>query len=97
MITTRVLAGLVLAATTSTAAMAADLTPVKFGTNWLPQAEHGGYYQAEKRRSSSVKGAQSTSKIFRNRYGFLLGFGLLPSPGWEGSTAKLGGFKPLTF
>nr|WP_321508855.1 ABC transporter substrate-binding protein [uncultured Celeribacter sp.] len=46
MITTRVLAGLVLAATTSTAAMAADLTPVKFGTNWLPQAEHGGYYQA---------------------------------------------------
>ena len=46
MITTRVLAGLVLAATTSTAAVAADLTPVKFGTNWLPQAEHGGYYQA---------------------------------------------------
>ncbi|WP_434287726.1 ABC transporter substrate-binding protein [Celeribacter sp. SCSIO 80788] len=46
----RVLAGLALAATTSTAAltgaMAADLTPVSFGTNWLAQAEHGGYYQA---------------------------------------------------
>jgi ABC-type nitrate/sulfonate/bicarbonate transport systems, periplasmic components len=43
---TRVLAGLALAATTSTAALAADLTPVSFGTNWLAQAEHGGYYQA---------------------------------------------------
>ncbi|PTQ69300.1 ABC transporter substrate-binding protein [Celeribacter persicus] len=43
---TRVLAGLALAATTSTAAFAADLTPVSFGTNWLAQAEHGGYYQA---------------------------------------------------
>ncbi|ATG46228.1 ABC transporter substrate-binding protein [Celeribacter ethanolicus] len=46
----RVLAGLALAATTSTAALtgalAADLTPVSFGTNWLAQAEHGGYYQA---------------------------------------------------
>ncbi|RAI04031.1 nitrate ABC transporter substrate-binding protein [Acuticoccus sediminis] len=27
-------------------AAAQDLTPVTFGTNWLPQAEHGGYYQA---------------------------------------------------
>ncbi|MEO1102557.1 MAG: ABC transporter substrate-binding protein [Pseudomonadota bacterium] len=27
-------------------ANAQDLTPVTFGTNWLPQAEHGGYYQA---------------------------------------------------
>lgn len=46
----RVLAGLTLAATTSTAALtgafAADLTAVSFGTNWLPEAEHGGYYQA---------------------------------------------------
>ncbi|WP_417279008.1 ABC transporter substrate-binding protein [Celeribacter sp.] len=46
----RVLAGLTLAATTSTialtGAMAQDLTPVSFGTNWLAQAEHGGYYQA---------------------------------------------------
>jgi len=25
---------------------AQDLTEVTFGTNWLPQAEHGGYYQA---------------------------------------------------
>ena len=30
----------------STALAADDLTEVKFGTNWLPQAEHGGYYQA---------------------------------------------------
>jgi len=28
------------------AATAGDLVPVKFGTNWLPEAEHGGYYQA---------------------------------------------------
>ena len=27
-------------------AMAQDLTPVSFGTNWVAQAEHGGYYQA---------------------------------------------------
>ncbi|WMS42768.1 ABC transporter substrate-binding protein [Acuticoccus sp. MNP-M23] len=27
-------------------AAAQDLTPVTFGTNWLPQGEHGGYYQA---------------------------------------------------
>ncbi|AJE47764.1 ABC transporter substrate-binding protein [Celeribacter indicus] len=46
----RVLAGLSLAATGSTAALtgaaAQDLTPVSFGTNWLAQAEHGGYYQS---------------------------------------------------
>lgn len=31
----------------STAPLAAqDLKSVTFGTNWLPQAEHGGYYQA---------------------------------------------------
>ncbi len=29
---------------TTTAAVA--LTPVTFGTNWLPQAEHGGFYQS---------------------------------------------------
>lgn len=29
-----------------TAAFAQDLTPVTFGTNWLAQAEHGGFYQA---------------------------------------------------
>ena len=28
------------------AAQAQDTTAVTFGTNWLPQAEHGGYYQA---------------------------------------------------
>ena len=33
-----------------------------------------------------MKSAQTTLKIFRNRYGFLLGFGPLPSPGWEGSS-----------
>lgn len=27
-------------------AVAQDLTEVTFGTNWLPQAEHGGYYQS---------------------------------------------------
>lgn len=27
-------------------AAAQELTEVTFGTNWLPQAEHGGYYQA---------------------------------------------------
>ncbi|MEM8731112.1 MAG: ABC transporter substrate-binding protein [Pseudomonadota bacterium] len=30
----------------SGAAAAQDLTKVSFGTNWVPQAEHGGYYQA---------------------------------------------------
>lgn len=30
----------------SGAAFAQDLTPVSFGTNWVAQAEHGGYYQA---------------------------------------------------
>ncbi|MBE3637735.1 ABC transporter substrate-binding protein [Mangrovicoccus algicola] len=29
-----------------TAAAAQDLTEVSFGTNWVAQAEHGGYYQA---------------------------------------------------
>ncbi len=28
------------------AAFAQDLTPVTFGTNWLAQAEHGGFYQS---------------------------------------------------
>ena len=27
-------------------AAAQDLTPVTFGTNWVAQAEHGGYHQA---------------------------------------------------
>ena len=35
-------AGLAAAGTAS----AQDLTPVVFGTNWLAQAEHGGFYQA---------------------------------------------------
>ncbi|MCF3934179.1 ABC transporter substrate-binding protein [Acuticoccus sp. M5D2P5] len=30
----------------ASAVHAQELTPVTFGTNWLPQAEHGGYYQA---------------------------------------------------
>jgi NitT/TauT family transport system substrate-binding protein len=28
------------------AALAQDLTPVTFGTNWVAQAEHGGFYQS---------------------------------------------------
>jgi len=39
------LASAALVATLAPAA-AQDLTPVTFGTNWLPQGEHGGYYQA---------------------------------------------------
>ncbi|MBU2994602.1 ABC transporter substrate-binding protein [Octadecabacter sp. 1_MG-2023] len=35
-----------LAAMTASNAFAQDLTPVTFGTNWLAQAEHGGFYQA---------------------------------------------------
>jgi NitT/TauT family transport system substrate-binding protein len=31
---------------TATATAATALTPVSFGTNWLPQAEHGGFYQS---------------------------------------------------
>ncbi len=30
----------------SSASAALALTPVTFGTNWLPQAEHGGFYQS---------------------------------------------------
>ena len=30
----------------ATATAAVALTPVTFGTNWLPQAEHGGFYQS---------------------------------------------------
>ena len=30
----------------ASAVQAQDLTPVTFGTNWVAQAEHGGYYQA---------------------------------------------------
>jgi NitT/TauT family transport system substrate-binding protein len=37
-------AGLALAAMVSSSALAAD--KVTFGTNWLAEAEHGGYYQA---------------------------------------------------
>ena len=42
----RALALLSVAAVLPNAVLAADLTPVKFGTNWVAQAEHGGYYQA---------------------------------------------------
>lgn len=35
-----------LAAATASTAMAQELTPVSFGTNWLAQAEHGGFYQS---------------------------------------------------
>ncbi|MEO1722203.1 MAG: ABC transporter substrate-binding protein [Pseudomonadota bacterium] len=33
-------------ALTAGIASAVDLTPFRFGTNWVAQAEHGGYYQA---------------------------------------------------
>src|SRR5688572_13433080 len=39
-----VLAGL--ASTLATAASAQTLDKVSFGTNWVAQAEHGGFYQA---------------------------------------------------
>lgn len=35
-----------LALTIGTPALAQDLTPFSFGTNWVAQAEHGGYYQS---------------------------------------------------
>ncbi|MBF9030107.1 ABC transporter substrate-binding protein [Rhodobacterales bacterium HKCCE3408] len=34
------------AATAATPLAAQDLTPVTYGTNWVAQAEHGGFYQA---------------------------------------------------
>ncbi|MGV8840283.1 MAG: ABC transporter substrate-binding protein [Bauldia sp.] len=34
------------AALTAASASAQELTPVVFGTNWLAEAEHGGFYQA---------------------------------------------------
>ncbi|MFL4470072.1 ABC transporter substrate-binding protein [Tateyamaria armeniaca] len=37
---------LAIAATLPAAVAAQDLTPVTFGTNWLAQAEHGGFYQS---------------------------------------------------
>jgi NitT/TauT family transport system substrate-binding protein len=45
--TTSAAALLAAALVTATAAQAQDdLTPVVFGTNWLAQAEHGGFYQS---------------------------------------------------
>ncbi|WP_108663416.1 ABC transporter substrate-binding protein [Acuticoccus kandeliae] len=41
-----ILTALAVAVATAGTAQAQSLTPVTFGTNWLPQAEHGGYYQA---------------------------------------------------
>ena len=40
----RILTAAMLAATP---AVAQDLTPVTFGANWVAQAEHGGFYQAQ--------------------------------------------------
>lgn len=40
------LAGTALAIAAATGASAQTLTKVKYGTNWVAQAEHGGYYQA---------------------------------------------------
>lgn len=44
--TRTLLAALALAAASAAPVAAQDLRPVTFGTNWLPQAEHGGYYQS---------------------------------------------------
>lgn len=33
-------------AAAATGAAAQNLTPIRYGTNWVAQAEHGGYYQA---------------------------------------------------
>ena len=42
-----VLAGLAaLAVAAMTPASAQTLDKVSFGTNWVPEAEHGGFYQA---------------------------------------------------
>ncbi|MEL6915402.1 MAG: ABC transporter substrate-binding protein [Pseudomonadota bacterium] len=41
----RLAAGLAITAT-APAALAQDLTEVTFGTNWVAQAEHGGFYQS---------------------------------------------------
>jgi len=43
---TRTLAIAAALSTVAGAAAAQELTEVTFGTNWLPQAEHGGYYRA---------------------------------------------------
>ena len=40
------LAATALLVATASPALAQDLTPFTFATNWYPQAEHGGYYQA---------------------------------------------------
>jgi NitT/TauT family transport system substrate-binding protein len=42
----RMCAGVVLLAGLATAAQAQKLDKVRFGTNWVAEAEHGGYYQA---------------------------------------------------
>ncbi len=38
--------GLAMALGAAAPAAAQDLTKVSFGTNWLAEAEHGGFYQA---------------------------------------------------
>ena len=36
----------IIAAAATTATAGGHLTEVKFGTNWVAQAEHGGFYQS---------------------------------------------------
>ena len=43
---TILIGAMLLAATSVTAAAAAELQTVRFGTDWKAEAEHGGYYQA---------------------------------------------------
>ena len=40
------MAGLATLALSATPSLAQDLTEFRFGTNWVAQAEHGGYYQS---------------------------------------------------
>src|SRR5919112_1672070 len=42
----KLVAGAVIAGLASGGACAADLVKIRFGTNWVAQAEHGGFYQA---------------------------------------------------
>jgi NitT/TauT family transport system substrate-binding protein len=42
----RLVAGVIVASLAWGGAYAADLVKIRFGTNWLAQAEHGGFYQA---------------------------------------------------
>ena len=52
-----------LAVAGTTAASAQTLDKVSFGTNWVAEAEHGGYYQAV--ADGTYKKYGSTSRLFQ--------------------------------